>query len=173
MESANRAPRSYYLESNAWINLGNDSMLYKSLMERHSRGQISIVTAMQVVDELVTKPELTQIQAGTNRMLLEPFLDDMVDDRLFILDVSLLDGAGLGSRSANDLYAAHVNKKQGKNDFRDGIHLVNAVTSGATLVTCDIKLRLSAQRIGVQFLCLADFAAECNLGAPYNCPGCK
>lgn len=173
MESHNQAGRSYYLESNAWINLGNNALLYKSLKARYSRGQISIVTATQLVDELVTKPELTQIQSDTNRLLLEPFLGQMIDDKLFVLDESLLDGAVLGSDSSNALYAAHLNQRQGKNDSRDGIHLVNTSVSGAALVTCDNKLKRSAQRLGVEFLCLADFEAECSLDGAYNCPGCK
>lgn len=173
MEPANQPARSYYLDSNAWINLGNIPLLYKSLLDKYESGQIYIITSTQVLDELVTKPGLKPTQAESNRMLLIPFLSQKAEDRLFVLGLGLLDGAILGGDCANDLHKAYVNEKQGTNDFRDGIHLVNAVEVGAVLVTCDRKLRLSAQRLGCQYLCLGEFAAECNLDTFYNCTGCK
>ena len=163
----------YYLDSNAWINLGCDKEAYQNLINLHLSKKIRVVVFQQVVEELLDTTKVSTRDLEVNKKLLSPFAREVFEDRVFVLGLSKLDTALISNAEADNTYVEHVsNKGQGVQGLRDGIHLLNAMETGAVLVSCDGQVQRTANQQQIPILCVVEFALISNLGGDLRCHGC-
>ena len=152
---------TYYLDSNAWIALGKTLFAYEALVIAHLEGRLRVRLMRQNVNELLDETRVSSENLIANRRILFPFLSQVELDRIFILDLSRLDSALISSDLASDTYVTHMTAKQESiPNRRDAIHIVNAMESGAVLVTCDSQVWKTALRVDVSIRCVAQFINE-------------
>lgn len=150
----------YYLDSNAWIALGSCPGLHQELVSSHRRGEIQVRVRQQNVDELLNVHTVSEENRQINMALLLPFIDSLQEDRLIILEKSLIDSATFSTESDAKVFNRHLRNKEPTNsNIRDGIHLVNALEKDVSLVSCDGQLGKTACDMAITLVCFSVFSA--------------
>lgn len=174
MKSQRSEKPNYYLDTNAWINLRCHQTAIDRLTTSHSRGDLNINLMQQNLDELLDEAKVSRDNLQANRKLLSPFLSEKSADKIFILGSSKLDLAQLSDEPEVESFRRHLGTKStSPRNVRDGIHLVNAIRTKSTFVTCDGQLIQSSKREQITSICLAQFARSEALGQEVRCTGCS
>jgi len=161
---------SYYLDSNAWISIENRPGAMEELSALRAHNCVHISVANQNLQELFDSVINRVPKAGLRPKKVAPHIETVVADSVFVVEFSQLDHAQLGVRSATNFFGlAMGSKNRNRRNVRDAIHLVNARSLKATLVTCDTRLRATAKRGGVHNVCVSTFLEILNLRHQFEC----
>jgi hypothetical protein len=164
----------YQLDANAWIHIINDQAMYENLLESFQSKNIEIVVTHQIVDELSDRSRILDVSIiSRNLASIEPFMQNVEVDSIFVLGFSRLDTAKFATQDSSSLFEEHLASKENRmKHIKDAIHLVNAMDSAATLVSCDSRVRSTAKYRGLNVTCFVNFVRSHGLANPSACSGC-
>lgn len=148
----------YYLDSNAWIHLSNYPDVALKVAQAAKSGSINICISRANLFELTEDPKITEANLAANKSVLALFEVQLQADSIFILGRGIMGETLFSSSDSEALFSGHLNNKGNPlKAVPDGIHLVNAHTLRATLVTCDKQARKTATEENLIVICLWEF----------------
>ncbi len=149
----------YYLDTNAWVDLLRSEAALLELITRCRSKRLEIVFSQENSNELLENDNISDATRERDLPRLVQWLDKVQPDEIAILGQGKLGMMKFASPEKSLTFDRHIYgaKKKDRNTTADGVHLINALSHQAILVTADVELIASAQGEGLTCISLREF----------------
>lgn len=149
----------YYLDTNAWVDLLRSQTNLLELIKGCQSKRFEIIFSQENNNELLENDNITDATREKDLPKLAQWLDKVQPDEIAILGLGKLGVMKLASPEKSLTYDRHIHsaKRKDRNTAADGVHLVNALSHEAILVTADVELIASAHEEGLKCISLNQF----------------
>jgi predicted nucleic acid-binding protein len=149
----------YYLDTSAWVDLLRSEAGLNVVLEAWHSARFEMSFTQENMNELLVNETISDETRERDLPRLAPLIEAVKPDEIAIVGHGKLGMMKLSSTEGSLVFTRHISfsKNNDRNTTADGIHLVNAISLGATLVTRDGELIASAKREGLPCLKLREF----------------
>lgn len=149
----------YYLDTNAWIVLLRSDTGLGQVLDAWQANRFDLVFSQENRNELLGNENISDWKKQRDLPRLTALIEVLTADEVAILDHGKLGLMKLASDESSQVYDRHMasSATADRNTIADGVHLTNAMSRLATLVTSDREVIRSAERENVLSITLNQF----------------
>lgn len=149
----------YYLDTNAWVDLLRSETALAKVLTAWRTNCFDLIFSQENRNELIDNENIRDSIKQRDLPRLNDLIEALTADEVAILDHGKLGLMKLASVESAEAYERHLASAAttDRNTIADGVHLMNAISQHAVLVTSDREVIVSAEREKLPCIPLSQF----------------